>query len=82
VCCQVEVSASGWSLVQRSPTESGVSECDRGAPKTEKNPYSGLERPLGFQEIETPRLSRQSAHEDNKVDSPTHCPPLPLKRYP
>jgi len=28
-CCQVEVSASGWSLVQRNPIESGVSECDR-----------------------------------------------------
>jgi hypothetical protein len=28
VCCQVEVSASGWSLVQRSLTEFGVSECD------------------------------------------------------
>jgi len=28
VCCQVEVSASGWSLVQMSPTECGVSECD------------------------------------------------------
>jgi hypothetical protein len=28
VCCQVEVSATGWSLVQRSPTECGVSkEC-------------------------------------------------------
>jgi hypothetical protein len=25
-CCQVEVSASGWSLVQRSPTECGVSK--------------------------------------------------------
>ena len=31
VCCQVEVSASGWSPVQRSPTEWGVSEYDRGA---------------------------------------------------
>jgi hypothetical protein len=29
VCCQV--SASGWSLVQRSPTECGVSVCDREA---------------------------------------------------
>jgi hypothetical protein len=28
VRCQVEVSATGWSLVQRSP-ECGVSECDR-----------------------------------------------------
>jgi hypothetical protein len=28
VCCQVEVYAMGRSLVQRSPTECGVSECD------------------------------------------------------
>jgi len=28
VCCQVEVSATVRSLVQRSPTECGVSECD------------------------------------------------------
>jgi hypothetical protein len=31
VCRQVEVSTSSWSLVQRSPTECGVSECDCGA---------------------------------------------------
>jgi hypothetical protein len=31
VCCQVEVSATSWSLVQRSPDECGVSECDREA---------------------------------------------------
>jgi hypothetical protein len=31
VYCQVKVSAWGWSLVQRSPTECGVSECDRKA---------------------------------------------------
>ena len=29
VCCQVEASASGYSLVQRRPTEWCVSECDR-----------------------------------------------------
>jgi hypothetical protein len=29
VCCQVQVSASGRFLVQRSSTECGVSECDR-----------------------------------------------------
>jgi hypothetical protein len=28
VSCQVEVSASGLSLMQRSPSECGVSECD------------------------------------------------------
>ena len=32
-CCQVEISASGWSLVQKSPTYCGASnECDREAP--------------------------------------------------
>jgi len=30
-CCQVEVSVAGRSLVQRSPTECGVSEGDREA---------------------------------------------------
>jgi hypothetical protein len=29
--CQVEISVSGWSLVQRSPTDCGVSECVREA---------------------------------------------------
>jgi hypothetical protein len=29
VCCQVEVSVSGCSFVQRSPPECGVSDCDR-----------------------------------------------------
>jgi len=27
VCCQVEVSATGWSLVQGSPTDCGSSSC-------------------------------------------------------
>ena len=31
VCCQVEVSTRGRSLVQRSPTERDVPECDREA---------------------------------------------------
>jgi hypothetical protein len=31
VCFKVEVSASGWSLVQRSPTECGMSDCDHEA---------------------------------------------------
>ena len=31
VCCQVEVTVSGRSLVQRSPTDCGVSECAREA---------------------------------------------------
>ena len=31
VCCQAKVSVPGLSLVQRSPTECGVSKCDREA---------------------------------------------------
>jgi len=31
VFCQVQVSASGLSLIQRSPKECGVPECDREA---------------------------------------------------
>jgi hypothetical protein len=27
VCCQIEVSATSWSLVQRGPTDCGVSLC-------------------------------------------------------
>jgi len=38
VCCQVEVSASGWSLIQRSPTECGVSECHCGS-STMRRPW-------------------------------------------
>ena len=38
-------------------------------------------RPLGFQEDEAPRISRQSAYESDKVVSPTHRPPLPPMRY-
>jgi len=42
VMCVVEVSASGWSLVQRSPTESSVSECDCVKPS-----FWGRPRQLG-----------------------------------
>ena len=38
VCRQVEVSASGLSLVQRSPTECDVSGCDR-EPSIMRRPY-------------------------------------------
>ena len=31
LCCQVWVSATDWSLVQRSPSKCGVSEYDREA---------------------------------------------------
>jgi len=36
VYCQVDVSATGRSLTQMSPTECGVSECNREASKQRK----------------------------------------------
>ena len=43
VCCQVEVSATGRSLVQRSPTECGVSEYDRRTSKKRPRPSKAVE---------------------------------------
>jgi len=34
VCCQIEVSATDWSLVQRSPTDCGASLCLIKKPRT------------------------------------------------
>jgi hypothetical protein len=39
-------------------------------------------RPLGLQEVEAARISRQSVHEGGKVVSPTHWRPLPPSGYP
>ena len=39
-------------------------------------------RPLRIQEVETPRISRLSAHKVGKVVSPTHRSPLPPRRHP
>ena len=36
-CCHVEVSASGCSLVQKSSTKRGVSECDHEASKMRRH---------------------------------------------
>jgi hypothetical protein len=35
-----------------------------------------LERPLGLQDFEAPRIARKSVHEGGKVVSPKHRPPL------
>jgi len=37
--------------------------------------------PEGYQEVEVPRISRQSAHEGGTVVSPTHRPSLPPRKY-
>jgi hypothetical protein len=43
VFCQVEVSATGRSLVQRNPAECGVSECNIGTSKRRPMPTRSAE---------------------------------------
>jgi hypothetical protein len=45
-------------------------------------PMTGLEKPLGLQEIGAPGISRQSANEDGKVVHYRHWPPLPTRKHP
>jgi hypothetical protein len=40
--------------------------------KIQSYPATGLDRPFGLQEIEVPRISRQSAHEGGEVVSPVY----------
>ena len=44
VCCEVEVSATGRSFVQGSPTECGVSECDLENSTTRRSWHIGGSR--------------------------------------
>ena len=41
VCCEVEVSATSWSLVQRGPTDCGASLCDKGEQKSLHPQWTG-----------------------------------------
>ena len=41
-----------------------------------------LDRRLGLQVIEFPRICRQSAYDSDKVVSPTNQPPLPQEDTP
>ena len=43
---------------------------------------TGLNRPLGLQEVEVSRIFRQTAREGSKVVSLTHRPPLPPLEIP
>ena len=49
--------------------------------KDKSYPITDPDGPLGLQEVEVPRISRHSAHEGGKVDSPTHRPSLPHEGF-
>jgi hypothetical protein len=42
-CCQVEVSATSWSLVQKSPTDCGASFCVIKKPRDTRRPLPALD---------------------------------------
>ena len=41
-----------------------------------------VEKPWVLQEVETPRILRKSTHEDGKIVSPRHRPPLTPREDP
>jgi hypothetical protein len=43
--------------------------------------FTSLERPLGIQKVENPRISKQAIHEGGSVISSMHWPPLPQKKF-
>jgi len=45
VCCQVEVSSTHPSLVQKSPTECGAPECDGKTSIMKKSRFNGAVEP-------------------------------------
>ena len=45
--------------------------------KRQRNPFTGLGRPWGFQEVGTPRFQDNRHMKSGKVVSPTHRSPLP-----
>jgi hypothetical protein len=47
VCCQVDVFATRCLLVQRTPTEFGVSQCDRAVSTTRRPWLTGSCRAMG-----------------------------------
>ena len=47
-----------------------------GTADRSSHPLTGLGRPLGLQEIEAPRITRQSAYEKDKFVNHTHRSPL------
>jgi hypothetical protein len=75
VCCQVEVSASGRSLVQRSPTECGVSECDHIS--------STVRRPLGLSRHGGKKVPQSIEHQmqDGELEGTGHDLPQIIAEY-
>jgi len=45
-------------------------------------PFTGLDGPIGLQEVEAPRNSRQLAHGSGNIVSPKHRSSLSPRRYP
>ena len=61
-----------------TPDEGLLHERTVKSVRRQNYPSRGQDKPIGMQEVEAPRISRQSAHEGGKVVSPTHRPSLPL----
>ena len=83
VCCQVEVSATSWSLVQRSPTDCGAKLCVIWKPREWEGPG-----PLGEGGCCAKRKKISPTHQLNPQHSTSslltalHCIYPPLRQSP
>jgi hypothetical protein len=66
VCCQAEISAEGRSLVQRSPTDCGVSECVRGTCRATRRKNYSRKR------LETTEISARTGQTPARSVTTTH----------
>jgi len=73
VCCQLEVSATSWSLIQRSPTDCGASLCLIYKPREWGGPD-----PLGVFAPKTNKLRcfPYQYHSTNAPHSFVYLPPI------
>ena len=87
VCCQVEVSASGWSLVKRSSIECGVSECYRESSIMRRSWTTMGCRAIGgeaqtLEKFLFPISTNVVMNYNHKATQATRLAPLHFRRFP
>ena len=70
----LEEHAHRFTNVSRKPRPFCGSHLSTNLPDGYSYPYTCLDSPLRFQEVEAPRISRQSAHEGGRVVNLMHQP--------
>jgi hypothetical protein len=70
------------TIPQKLEIITGLENCEKSRRTYKGKAIPGPDGPSEFQEVEAPRISRQSAHEGGKVVIPTHRPSSPPGKIP